>query len=203
MTRARILTVGMSMAVVSVVAGMMAVLIPTVTERTARTAVEVQHTITRQSIAGDADDDGVRRDVYMFTVPILHGKQRMKVTLNTQDFRQELWDSAAARESMYIDDDGWFYVNVWLVRAGLVGPQKIDQVRMPAIPNEPVPYYVKSVFQQGDTLAFDAHPGVQYKPGRDGEPGVPFASIVDNTSNDPATIGCVKSKLPPVVVEVH
>lgn len=139
-------------------------------------------------------------EAYAFWITSDTSRFRMNVSLMTADLPQAVFDDPAFQQSIGAHD-GVFDVKVWHIRDGRA--QHVGTISMPTAPNIRVAHRVGSLWRNGDVIAYEYNPGMHVKAGRDGEPGLPFASLIDNVSNDPVSVPSVQRIDFEYEIEVH
>lgn len=140
-----------------------------------------EHKVQPQKIAAVEEATPlVRMSVSAFPVTIDHITQRMNVSVMTVVAPPQMWQNPSYREMLQVGEDNAFPVRVYRIREGVVTEQMT--IRLVADSAQLTQFSVGNQFQKGDVLAVEWKPGMLREDGR-----VPFASVIDNVSNDPVT----------------
>jgi hypothetical protein len=116
-----------------------------------------------------------QREGWAVPITFHRGQFRMNVTIVTNNLPQGVWDSPN-----FLGTGQTFPVSVWRIREGRA--TSLYLLLLPKTSVYSFQFPVGPQFDKGDLLV------VEYSPGLLKAPGVPFASLVDNVSNDPVTV---------------
>lgn len=138
-------------------------------------------------------------EAYAFWITSDTSRFRMNVSFVTADIPQVIYDRPEFNHDIRArggecEVKVWHYRDLW---------QQVGVVKLPMEYNRRVSHRVGSLWQNGDVIAYEYNPCMQVgQCDAVGRCTLPFASLIDNVSNDPVT--WTSKKIPiHYSVEVH
>lgn len=145
--------------------------------------VATEARVAANLLSDESVPPGAPRQGIGFPVDIRHGRQRMNIRLQLRDLSKITWD---ADTPSYDALTGRFAISVWRQRAGDI--RRVDTIWVTQVMQN-IGYPVRQeLFETGDTLIVEwALPIMVERREGDFRVVTAIRSVIDNTSNDPAT----------------